>query len=39
MIKTRRRKGLIDEVNLVNYLSMDEVELLKDDLEYKNYFI
>ena len=39
MIKTRRRKGLIDEVNLVNYLSTDEVELLKDDLEYKNYFI
>ena len=39
MIKTRRRKGLIEDINICNYLTEEEIDLIKNDREYKNYLI
>ena len=39
MIKTRRRKGLIEDVNICNYLTEEEIEMARNDREYRNYFI
>ncbi|MCQ2816374.1 MAG: 116 kDa U5 small nuclear ribonucleoprotein component [archaeon] len=38
MIKTRRRKGMIEEVNLENYFDEDIIKGMKTDNIFKNYF-
>jgi U5 small nuclear ribonucleoprotein component len=39
MIKTRRRKGLSDEVSIVKFFDdPDLLDTLKGDVSYKNYF-
>ena len=37
LIKTRRRKGLNEDVNIINYLMPEEIEMIKCDDEYNNY--
>lgn len=37
LIKTRRRKGLNEDVNIVNYLIPEEIEKIKNDEEYNKY--
>ena len=37
LIKTRRRKGLNEDINILNYLDEEGVKNIKNDDEYKNY--
>ena len=37
LIKTRRRKGLNEDINIINFFNEDEVEKIKEYEEYKNY--
>ena len=37
LIKTRRRKGLNEDINILNYLDEEGINNIKQDDEYKNY--
>ena len=37
LIKTRRRKGLNEDINILNYLDEEGINNIKQDEEYKNY--
>ena len=37
LIKTRRRKGLNEDINILNYLDEEGIKNIKEDDEYKNY--
>jgi U5 small nuclear ribonucleoprotein component len=37
LIKTRRRKGLNEDINILNYLNEEGLNNIKEDDEYKNY--